>query len=47
LYHHTLFWMEGHLPSILPFFQWVEVVLQDLCIPIISYWTKQQAVICE
>jgi hypothetical protein len=19
-YHHTLFWMEGHLPSILPFF---------------------------
>jgi hypothetical protein len=21
LYHHTLFWMEGHLPSILPFFQ--------------------------
>jgi hypothetical protein len=20
-YHHTFFWMEGHLPSILPFFQ--------------------------
>jgi hypothetical protein len=29
-YHHTLFWMEGHLPSILPFFHWVEVVLQNL-----------------
>jgi hypothetical protein len=44
-YHQTLFWMEGHLPSILPFFHWVEVVLQDLCIPIISYRSKQQAVI--
>jgi hypothetical protein len=32
-YHHTLFWMEVHLPSILSIFQWVEVVLQNLSIP--------------